>query len=450
MLQSPSFSILLAALLPAAQSILVPSASPCAPKCGNVLGSTSPDDLVCNQNSFSTDSTGQLFAGCVNCERSSTYYSGNDSDIQSMLYNVRYALSYCVWGDAPVKNPHVGDTPCITTKACGPFKEAVQFMNLSAEYDAYQYCDIWPTGDSQDFQGCTDCLQAEGRQYMANFAIALQAGCEQKPAPGLYIGLDGDLFSTTAVKISTPSPTASIDPAWFDNGPLNLGAKIGIAVGSIVALLIFLGCGIIWIGKRRRRAYLRNLNTKSAQGGWPSPHHHREMGEAPQPQSFHGYNDTPVSQRPLRGHGWDDTPVSQQGSQGWEDYPLPAAGEKPFPKYFSPYSSQYNSPVSAREGQTMQWPQVAPSQNHHASAAAADESSGEPWSAVSDDKGKARVEAYEMHHVDTSETSSSKSRPSREKTGTPVVDRPDHGKGENMPSSQGALPGHDVSRGGPI
>jgi hypothetical protein len=55
-----------------------------------------------------------------------------------------------------------------TRKACGPFKDAVQFKNLSVEYDAYQYCGIWPVNDSLDFQGCTDCLQAEGRQYMAN------------------------------------------------------------------------------------------------------------------------------------------------------------------------------------------------------------------------------------------------------------------------------------------
>ena len=55
-----------------------------------------------------------------------------------------------------------------TSKACGPFKPGTQYKNLSTEFDAYQYCDAWETNDSVDFQGCTECLQAEGRQYLAN------------------------------------------------------------------------------------------------------------------------------------------------------------------------------------------------------------------------------------------------------------------------------------------
>lgn len=31
------------------------------------------------------------------------------------LDNLRYALSYCLWGNVPVKNPNVVNTPCITT-----------------------------------------------------------------------------------------------------------------------------------------------------------------------------------------------------------------------------------------------------------------------------------------------------------------------------------------------
>ncbi|EFY95098.1 hypothetical protein X797_010358 [Metarhizium robertsii] len=447
MLRPPPLPILLAALVPAAQSILVPSGSPCAANCGNILDKTAPEDLVCSQGSFSSDPTGQQFAACVDCERSSTYHSGNDSDIQSMLYNVRYALSYCVWGDAPAKNPKVANTPCITTKACGPFKNAVQFKNLSSTYDAYQYCDLWPTDDAPDFQGCTDCLQAEGRQYMANFVIALQAGCQQKPPAGLYIGLDGELFSTTAVQISTPSPTATVNPAWFDHGPLNLGAKVGIAVGALVALLVVVGCCIIWNGKRRRKAYLRDRDTKIAQRGWPSPTQQREMGQAPAPQSFRGYDDTPVSQRPLRGHGWDDTPVSRQGSRGWDDSPVNANGEKPLPRYFSPYSSQYNSPVSARDGQAMPWPQGALPPNQHAGVAAGGEASGERRSAVSDDKGKARVEAYEMHLVDTSESSSSRSQPPRDRSEAPVLNHPGYGRDGNVPAPQLAVTDHDARRG---
>lgn len=66
----------------------------------------------------------------------------------------------------PDVGKHVTDLSC--RKACGPFKDAVQFKNLSVEYDSYQYCSAWPVDDAPDFQGCTDCLQAEGRPYLAN------------------------------------------------------------------------------------------------------------------------------------------------------------------------------------------------------------------------------------------------------------------------------------------
>lgn len=212
-----------------------------------------------------------------------------------------------------------------------------------------------------------------------------------------------------------------------------------------MGLLIILGCCIVWNGKRRRKAYLRNLDTKVAERGWPSPTAQREMGQTQGESLFRGYDDTPLSQRPLR--GWDDTPVSQQPSRNWDDSPMTANSEKPFPRYFSPYSSQYNSPVSAQEGQAMQWPQAALPQNHQIGVASGGEGSGEPWSAVSDDKGKARVEAYEMHEVDTSESGSSRSHPRREQTDTPVLSHPGYGRGRNSPPAQYALTEHDARHG---
>ncbi|KAK2594909.1 hypothetical protein QQS21_007357 [Conoideocrella luteorostrata] len=440
----------LSALLLAGQAVLCPPGSQCATNCGNVLAATSPDDLVCDQQAFKSDPAGQLFAGCVDCQRSSIYHAGNDSDIQSMLYNVRYALSYCVWGSVPVKNPKVVDTPCITSKACGPFKDAVQFKNLSAEYDAFQHCDIWPTYDTLDFQGCTDCLQAEGRYTMANFVTALQAGCQQKPAPGFFIGLDGEIFSTTAVQLSTPSPTSSINPAWFDNGPLSLGAKVGIAIGSLIGLLILLGCGIVCNGKRRRRAYLRNLDIKTAQRGWPSPNPQREMDQTPSVanQSFRGYDDTPLSQRPLR--GWDDTPVSQQQARGWDDSPMSANSDQHFPRYFSPYSSQYNSPVSAQAAHAMQWPHAALTQNHQTGVASAGEASATHFSSGYEDKGKSKVEAYEMHEVDRSENGSANSPTGVERNVTPVLGHPGYGRHEHSPPAQYTLTDYDARHGNAI
>lgn len=256
----------------------------------------------------------------------------------------------------------------------------------------------------------------------AQVVIALQAGCEQRPPPGLYIGLDGEIFSTTAVQISTPSPTATVDPNWFDHGPLTLGAKAGIAIGSLVGLLVLLGCGVVLNGKRRRRDYLSKLDTKVAQRGWPEPNAQREMHETSTQHPFRRHSDTPLSQRPLR---------------GWDDSPMTANSEKAFPRYFSPYSSQYNSPVSDVETQNRPWPPAALGSDHGLStrevgisvAGGADGSANR--SPVHDEgKGKARHESYEMHEVGSSASSSSRGVAKASMTEPPVPGHPNHGRAE--------------------
>ncbi|KAG6159048.1 hypothetical protein E4U44_002793 [Claviceps purpurea] len=380
--------------LPATQAILCPAASNCSFHCGNVLDKTSPDDLVCDQRAFSSDPTGQVFAGCVDCQRWSTFHAANNSDAQSMLYNLRYAVSYCLWGKTPTKNPKVVDTPCITTKACGPFRDAVEYQNLSSKYDAYEYCDLWPTSDTLDFQGCTDCLQAEGRPYIANFVIALQAGCQQKPSPGLFIGLDGEIFSPTAIRISAPSPTAFVDPAWFDQGPLTVGAKVGIAAGCLVVVLILMGCAIVCNGKRRRKAYLRSIEPRMTNVHTPNINTDNKITI----NTALGWPSS-VSQPPIQ--GYDDSPLSQRPLREWHNSPLTTQSDTSFSRHFSPYSSQYNSPISAQEAALIQWPPVALTPNQPIGAAVtAGDDPVHTWGSPVDAKGKSREEAYEMHMVD--------------------------------------------------
>lgn len=239
------------------------------------------------------------------------------------------------------------------------------------------------------------------------------------------------------MQISTPSPTAKVDPDWFDNGPLNLGAKVGIAIGCLVGVLILLGCGIILNGKRRRRAYLRTLHTKYAQKGRPTPSNQREMGEASGQQPFRSPDDTPLSHRPLR---------------GWDDSPMTANSEQHYPKYFSPYSSRFNSPISAQEGQAMPWPPGPPAAlapKHHVGSATSEESGGAQWSRnpVSEGKGKSKVEAYEMHEVGTSESGSSKSHPQKQRNEAPALSHPGYGRQGGTPLAQHNYTQRDVDNG---
>ncbi|PHH69846.1 hypothetical protein CDD82_7471 [Ophiocordyceps australis] len=225
----------------AAQAVVVAPGSPCAASCGNVLDSTSSDDLVCSTGAYAGP-TGQLFQGCIECELRSSFHNPERSDVYSMLYNLRYSLSYCLFG-VP-HNDQLANTPCITSKACGPFGDAFSYGNLSSDFANLEYCSKWPLNTDVDYRSCTECLQAADNNYLANFATILQAGCEQKPVPGVSVGVVGDIFSNEIVNITAPTPTATVDPAWFDQGPLSLSAKVGIAVGVIVVLLVMVGFAI--------------------------------------------------------------------------------------------------------------------------------------------------------------------------------------------------------------
>lgn len=216
----------------------------------------------------------------------------------------------------------------------------------------------------------------------------LQAGCEQQPEPGVYIAVKGNVFSTDKVEVIDPTPQATVDPDWFDQGPLDVGAKAGIVAGGIVVILMLAGCVIVWRGKRRRRAFLRSYepgksNLRPRAKAWPSPLQFQTMREV---------GDTPLSQKPLR--AWDESPVS-------------ATSDQAFPRYFSPYSSQFNSPITTTNlQQQTQWaamggPQVLQHQQQQSmtknigfTLGSDDSSVGN--STTSKDKG----ESYEMQNVD--------------------------------------------------
>lgn len=105
-----------AALAGSAAAIMVTSGSSCDQSCGNVLDATTPSDIVCQNSEFgSSSAAGTVMENCLNCEISSTYYttSPNETDQQWLLYNARYTLSECLWGEPG--NVSVGSSPCTTS-----------------------------------------------------------------------------------------------------------------------------------------------------------------------------------------------------------------------------------------------------------------------------------------------------------------------------------------------
>jgi hypothetical protein len=154
-------------------------------QCGNVLSSTSGNDLVCSDGGYNTV-TGQTFQNCINCEISSTFVdsTSQESDLQwllcklssyilamlkaltpiSFIDNLRYAVSWCLFGYP--NNTNIADTPCITSFACGKLQAAVAYAGLAKNASQYGYCSVW---QSDQLPKCQACLAQLGNEfYLSN------------------------------------------------------------------------------------------------------------------------------------------------------------------------------------------------------------------------------------------------------------------------------------------
>ena len=110
-----SYSVALGLLIPSlTYGLLVNPSSPCADQCGNVLDSTSGSEISCEDANYGSAVYGGTFKTCLTCELSSTYVdpSTKYSDLQFGLYNLRFALSWCLFGWE--NNTSVLNTPCLT------------------------------------------------------------------------------------------------------------------------------------------------------------------------------------------------------------------------------------------------------------------------------------------------------------------------------------------------
>ncbi|KAF7523624.1 hypothetical protein G7054_g11684 [Neopestalotiopsis clavispora] len=355
----------LGVLCQSAVAILVATDSPCGTKCGNVLSSTSTSDLVCKDSDYST-STGVVWELCLNCESTSSYYtqtgSTNYTDLQSLLYNMRFATSSCLFGNS---SGSLGSNPCTTSHACGPLMDAFQYESLATNVTAYGYCSYWSADQVDD---CNNCLGAMeyGHQFI-NYVNILDGACKMQPADGSTLAIKGNIFSTDTVSVTTPTPTAAVSSSG-PSGPLSLGGIVGVAIGGAAFILAVLGFCIVMNGKRKRRAFLKRRDEQMRQ--WPNAGGAGEMFE------------TPISQRPLR--SWDESPVS-------------TTNDAVYPRYFSPYSSQFNSPVSAVEGNNHQWPtNAAAAQNIGVAISPDGNQSHYSWS---DNKGKDKMQGSEDYEM---------------------------------------------------
>ncbi|OBT78780.1 hypothetical protein VF21_02506 [Pseudogymnoascus sp. 05NY08] len=328
-LSIPSTAIVAAGFVGQSAAIRTVPTSPCASLCGDVT-STTGSEILCAEADLNT-AKGQLFSKCISCQMTSTAIDQKtgDTDLKWVLYNLRYAMSSCMWGFPG--NSTVQNSPCLTSRACGPFQSSLQYDGLSPNITTYDYCQSLPSTASVD--KCKDCIRQGEKTYLSNYFITILAGCGiQNGAP---LPLDKNLFGSDYV--NTNDFTGHHDSKPTSNAPtMSLGTHIGIAIACICVLLALIGTTIVCCGKRRRRAKLAERQRRA--------------------EEYTGFGSTiRVLPAPRVTTKWESNM-----SGVMEESPMSANAYLNDKNGFSPYSSQYNSPVSARDAvapQQWEWPQ---------------------------------------------------------------------------------------------
>ncbi|KAI1100157.1 hypothetical protein F4804DRAFT_319817 [Jackrogersella minutella] len=271
-------TLILTLLVQYATSLQVTPNSPCASLCVDSTSldfadpnssTTNNSDITCYDSEYSSSSAGQKFQRCMSCLQDSTFAQGPESDQLWFLYNLRYAFDFCVLGFPNATG--VASTPCSTSFACGGLSEAFTDDNLDPKTPSYGYCSADGSGMTDDvISECMSCVSAlEGQEYLANFLVALDAGCKQQPPTGTLVGLNDTVFSTTMISAVDPVAENSADDK---RSTLSVTQIVGIAVGALVGILAVAGFLFVHFRKRRNRRLLLG-NTKASMTGSKKSRH---------------------------------------------------------------------------------------------------------------------------------------------------------------------------------
>ncbi|KAI3321775.1 hypothetical protein HD806DRAFT_536869 [Xylariaceae sp. AK1471] len=271
------FTCILGLLIPYSIALQVTPNSPCASFCIDSDGDDVSDpnssttmnkDITCYDSKYSSSPTGLKFQRCISCLQDSTFSQGSENDQLWFLYNLRYTFDNCIFGFPHAKGL---STPCSTSTACGALEAALTGDDLSPSHLDYSYCDVdggVMTGPS--ITKCVSCVGAsEDQSYLANYLVALEAGCNQRPSAGITVGLNDTVFSSTIISaIDTASKTSK------DNKPaLPTTSIVGIAVGAAVIILAV--AGFFFVRYRKRRNQRLRLEGDTSIGGSSRRGHHR-------------------------------------------------------------------------------------------------------------------------------------------------------------------------------
>ncbi|KAJ6017819.1 hypothetical protein N7451_001198 [Penicillium sp. IBT 35674x] len=291
--QSTMSALALVVLLstPAVLGLRVTSGSSCTDSCNKwgAATNTTADEISCVDTAFNSTTKGKDFKDCITCELESTYEDDTtgETDVNWGLYNLRFALSTCVFG-YPESISNVS-SPCPV--ACGTVQDAVQFELEDPNADNLgAWCDTASFADNV-INTCEFCYNLTTNQiYLANFLESIRYNCH-------FPTTSGDEFAVSPTRIFSESllpSSMSLTTPSASSSHVNLGLVIALPVLAFIIICLGIGtCCFFYIRYRRKR---------NRQNRFPDHLYAR-------------YNDTTIS-TPMQGQGdW-----TQQQQQMYSDY----------------------------------------------------------------------------------------------------------------------------------
>ncbi|MCJ1471116.1 hypothetical protein MMC07_009764 [Pseudocyphellaria aurata] len=265
---------------------------------------TVSDDLVCDDDEFSSTVVGRKFKECMICELNSTKAYVNENDAYWLMYNIRFNVDWCVFGYPT--NPQVTEANSQCGNVCsGPGNSARialvdRVLRDEVEFQ-YQYCQDGNGAFSKIADDCMKYLnEVPKTKTLANFVKALNVACDQQPPAGQTLKLNFDVFaaastlnlltstassagivtatvipadppSLSSAALAAPSSSraiASASAAAPANNIVRVGVGVGLGVGG--AALVLAVMAIIFFRCRSTRN--REMFEREARARWEAEH----------------------------------------------------------------------------------------------------------------------------------------------------------------------------------
>ncbi|MCJ1470960.1 hypothetical protein MMC07_009608 [Pseudocyphellaria aurata] len=269
---------------------------------------TGSDDVVCDDDEFSSTVVGRKFKECLICELNSNATNSipYENDVYWLMFNMKFNVNWCVFGypNSPQitkANSQCGDV-CSGSGNSARAALVDRLVHNEVEH-LYQYCQSGDGAFPKIVNDCMKCLnEVPKAKTVSNFVNALNVACNQQPQAGETLKLNFDVFaavstlnsststassagivtatgtpsnppSSSSAALAAPSSSravASASGAAPANNIVRVGVGVGVGVGIGGAALVLAVTVIILF--RCRSAHNRERFEREARARWEAEH----------------------------------------------------------------------------------------------------------------------------------------------------------------------------------